>query len=82
MLTACATLNNPPTIRHLPQKPDFVKPVVITEPKQGEDVLIIAARERAARLKANRVIAQFSGWYDALRDDYAAGQPERQANGL
>jgi hypothetical protein len=35
---------------------------------------IIAARERAGRLKANAIIVKVRDWYNALRDDLARGR--------
>jgi hypothetical protein len=40
--------------------------VTITEPRAGEPILVIAARERAGRQRANTVIVNMVGWYKSV----------------
>lgn len=55
----------------LPPEPAFARPVHVTH---GVDdrLLLVAARERAGRAKANSVIVCFIAWYEQLRATYAA----------
>ncbi|MDB5597360.1 MAG: hypothetical protein JWM36_4321 [Hyphomicrobiales bacterium] len=66
MLT-CAGCARPPgraqLDRQLPPPPAFAKSVEVQEPRVGEYLLVIAARERAGRQLANARIDAFSGWY-------------------
>lgn len=48
-----------------------MRPVAVAEPKQGDALLTIAARERAGRIEANRIIAGQRGWYAGVQRDYA-----------
>jgi hypothetical protein len=61
--------------RDLPEKPEWVKPVVTVDPKPGEATLVVAIRERTAKVQANRVINEFAAWYDSVRGDYAGTNP-------
>jgi hypothetical protein len=71
LLSACAQSGKPPIARSLPDEPSFVRPVAVAEPKQGDALLTIAARERAGRIEANRIIAGQRGWYAGVQRDYA-----------
>jgi hypothetical protein len=71
MLSACAQSGEPPTARVLPPPPAFAKPVIVAQPKKGEPLVAIAARERAGRLAANARITSFEQWYESVRRDYA-----------
>lgn len=76
MLSACATSADRIVIRpQLPPPPDWAKAVSVSEPKTGEDSLIVAARERGGRVHANRIIVNFHGWYETVRADYE-GNPK------
>ena len=70
-LTACGPSGEPPTARVLPAQPSFAKPVIVAQPKKGEPLVAIAARERAGRIAANARITSFSEWYEGVRADYA-----------
>ena len=71
-LSACATSADVSVIRpQLPAPPDWAKAVSATEPKTGEDALVVAARERGGRIRANAVITNFHGWYESVRAGYA-----------
>lgn len=59
--------------RDLPPLPEWAQIVSIAKPKAGEDVLLIAARERAGRGEANRRLSALSRWYDCLRNHYQGG---------
>lgn len=84
MLMACAGCSTSPpaelVTRTLPEAPAFAQPVLVAKPRLGEDTLLIAARERAGRAKANQTITCFVDWYRAVKDTYGASEAERQAN--
>ena len=71
MLVSCATSNSAIVERSLPPSPAWVVPATVKEPTDGESILAVAARERAAKAKANKTIAEFRHWYEGVRDDYA-----------
>ena len=75
MLAACATSTSVAVKRDLPAEPSWVAPVSTPLPKAGENTLAVAARERAAKAKANKIIASFRTWYEQVRKDYAGKQP-------
>ena len=70
-LSGCATSSDVPTARSLPAAPAWAAPIGVQEPKAGEHVLVVAARERSGRLRANSTISSFRGWYDSVRENYA-----------
>jgi hypothetical protein len=70
-LSGCATSGEPPIARVLPNPPAFAQPVTVAQPKKGEPLVAIAARERAGRLAANGRIKSFVEWYEGVRADYA-----------
>lgn len=77
MLSGCAKSADVSVIRpNLPPPPDWAKAVSVTEPKADEDALVVAARERGGRIRANAVITNFHGWYENVRAGYA-GEPEQ-----
>ena len=76
MLTACTTSNSTVVERHLPPSPSWAVPSETTSPKSGEDLLIVAARERAAKAKANKTITEFRGWYEDVRQEYSGEKNE------
>jgi hypothetical protein len=55
----------------LPPLPTCAQPVEVAAPAVGEPLLLIAARERAGRLEANRNVACVWSWYQALREGFA-----------
>jgi hypothetical protein len=57
--------------RDLPAPPAYLAPVLVPDPKAGENVVTIAARERAGRLKANGIITNARKQWDKLRETYA-----------
>lgn len=56
--------------RDIPGPPSYLSPVIVPEPKAGEDVLVIAGRERAGRLKANRIILGARSQWKAMQQTY------------
>lgn len=60
--------------RELPAYPKFARPAVVPNPKPGERMIVIAARERAGRLEANATIVEFVAWYKQVQAAYAGGQ--------
>ncbi len=70
-LAACGTSGSAPTGRSLPPLPSYAAPVAVAEPAEGEDTRAVAARERAGRVQANRVIVSVSDWYSCVRARYA-----------
>lgn len=75
MLSGCAGSGSAVLTRSLPQSPDWVEPVTTPEPRAGEDALVIAARERAAKAAANNKISEFKNWYEGVRADYSRVKP-------
>jgi hypothetical protein len=45
-------------------------PVAVPEPMTGENAVAVAARERAGRLKANRIIRNARAQWEKLRKTY------------
>lgn len=74
------TISPPSPARTLPEAPAFARPVKVAPPKVGEDVLLVAARERAGRAKANDIIACFDRWYAAVKDAYGQVVAEQTAD--
>ena len=58
--------------RLIPGPPAYLTPVEVRNPQLGEDPYQIAARERAGRLQANRVIVRGAEEWSALARDIAA----------
>ena len=56
--------------RDLPAPPAYLVPVLVPEPKAGENAVTVAARERAGRLKANTVIRTTRLQWERLRAAY------------
>jgi hypothetical protein len=56
--------------RDLPAAPAYLQPVAAPDPKAGEDAVAVAARERAGRLKANRIIRNARVQWEKLRKAY------------
>jgi len=75
LLTACAGSASVREIvrRDLPAAPGYLNPVAVPDPKAGEDMLAVAARERAGRLKANTIIRNARAQWDKLRKTYRGG---------
>lgn len=58
--------------RDLPAAPAYLAPVSVLEPKAGESLVGVAARERAGRLKANTIIRNARAQWEKLRAAYKA----------
>lgn len=67
----CAACNQSHLRRELPPPTDYMRPVEVQEPRTGEDLLIIAARERAGRIQANSRIVNAREWYKLVREEFA-----------
>lgn len=74
MLAGCAASGSAPITRSLPEEPAFARPVLVADPQPGEAAVAVAARERAGRLAANRVITGMRAWYSDVRVQFAAPQ--------
>lgn len=75
MLAACVSSGSAPAQRDLPPAPSFAKTIIVADPREGEPAVLVAARERAGRVAANRVITAFRDWYGDVRRDYAGEKP-------
>jgi len=60
----------------LPPLPGFVTPVWLMAPHEGDDLELVAARDRAGRARANDVITCFTDWYGRLRKTYGKTEPD------
>jgi hypothetical protein len=60
--------------RDLPAAPAYLQPVAVPDPKAGEAVVVVAARERAGRLKANHIIRNARAQWEKLRKAYRKGR--------
>lgn len=75
MLTACAGSSSSVrdiVQRDIPGPPAYLQPVLVAEPKAGEKVVVVAARERAGRLKANSIIRNARDQWNKLVQAYRA----------
>lgn len=71
-LAGCGPSSSPkPTARALPELPAFAQPVDVPEPRKGQSLAAIAARERAGRVAANGRIIGLRSWYGDVKQDYA-----------
>lgn len=69
-LMACSASSRQQVIpRDIPGAPAYLKPVYVADPKLGEDPYQIAARERAGRLQANRIIVRGATEWNAVAAD-------------
>jgi hypothetical protein len=59
--------------RDLPAAPGYLAPVIVVEPRVGENAVAVAARERAGRLKANTIIRNARAQWEKLRKTYRQG---------
>lgn len=73
----CSTsIRTEPPSRELPALPSFVSPVWLMAPREGDDLELVAARDRAGRAKANDIITCFTDWYGRLRKTYGRTDPD------
>jgi hypothetical protein len=73
LLGGCMTTGQKVLVRNLPPAPAYAQPVQVTDPRVGDDALVVAARERLGRVQANCVITHFRDWYERVRQAYAEG---------
>jgi hypothetical protein len=73
LLGACQTAGQKVLVRNLPPAPAYAQPVPVSDPRVGDDALVVAARERLGRVQANCVITHFRDWYERVRQAYAEG---------
>ena len=59
--------------RDLPAAPAYLTPVAVPDPREGEPLLAVAARERAGRLKANTIIRSARLQWERMRKAYKSG---------
>lgn len=69
MLSGCVASGSPD--RSLPALPAYLRRVDVPDPKAGEELLAVAARERLGRVQANCIIENTSEWYERVRKAYA-----------
>jgi len=55
----------------IPAAPAYLVPVFVADPALGEDPYEIAARERAGRLQANRVIVKSAQEWNTMAAEFA-----------
>lgn len=74
-LMACSTSGNSQGVlpRDVPGAPSYMVPVQVRNPVLGEDPYAIAARERAGRLQANRVIVKGAAEWNTMAAEFAQG---------
>lgn len=58
--------------RVVPSAPSYLAPVGVKTPSLGEDPYQIAARERAGRLQANRIIVKAAAEWNMVAAEFAA----------
>lgn len=72
MLGGCSASGSREPLRvRLPPAPEYAEPIDVRNPRKGETLIGIAARERAGRIAANGRITAFRDWYEGVREDYA-----------
>lgn len=59
--------------RSVPGAPAYMAPVQVKAPMLGEDPYAVAARERAGRLQANRIIVTGVAEWNAMAAEFAQG---------
>lgn len=71
----CSTSGSAPAVlpRDVPGAPSYMVPVRVADPVLGEDPFAIAARERAGRVQANRVIVKAANEWNTMAADFAQG---------
>lgn len=74
-LMACSASSRSATVlpRDVPGAPSYLAPVQVRNPALGEDPYAIAARERAGRLQANRVIVKGAAEWNTMAAEFAQG---------
>lgn len=73
-LMGCSTSGSATVLpRDVPGAPPYMVPVKVADPVLGEDPFAIAARERAGRVQANRVIVKAANEWNTMAADFAQG---------
>lgn len=57
--------------RAVPAAPSYLVPVPVKAPALGEDPYAVAARERAGRLQANRIIVKGAAEWNTMAAEFA-----------
>lgn len=71
-LMGCSTSGSGKVLpRGVPGAPSYMVPVQVRDPVLAEDPYAIAARERAGRLQANRVIVKGAAEWNTMAADFA-----------
>lgn len=72
-LMGCSTSGSGATVlpRDIPPAPSYMKPVHVKDPVLAEDPYAIAARERAGRLQANRIIVKGAAEWNTMAAEFA-----------
>lgn len=78
LLGACANGRGDyqPPGRDIPSAPAFAKPVEVRDPARGEDMEVVATRERRARQRANRIIGCTVAAWERVRAGVAGDNPK------
>lgn len=73
-LMACSTSGSATVLpRDVPRAPSYMVPVRVADPVLAEDPYEIAARERAGRLQANRIIVKGANEWNTMAAEFAQG---------
>ena len=56
--------------RDIPAPPPYLNPVTVPDPRKGESLAVVAGRERAGRIKANRIILGARSQWEKMRKTY------------
>lgn len=72
-LMGCSASGRSATVlpRDVPRAPDYLVPVHVNPPVLGEDPYAVAARERAGRLQANRVIVKTAAEWNTMAAEFS-----------
>lgn len=72
-LMGCSTSGNRGDVlpRSIPKAPDYMKPVYVADPVLAEDPYDTAARERAGRLQANRIIVKGANEWNTMASEFS-----------
>ena len=75
ILSGCAPSAAPPIRPNLPDAPAlFGSPVVVPDPRRGEDARLFAARTRKALLEGNQRLRDDGAFYRDVRDKFGQDQ--------
>lgn len=73
ILSACWTSGSAQAVtpRTVPGAPGWLAPVQVRDPQLGEDPLLVAARERAGRIQANRIISWAAKEWNQVASEFS-----------